>query len=83
MGYSTAQPSLFKRNQLEPIKDLKLLAKDYPEIAKNALTIMVNLSEDAEVLKSLTEDNEFLETMLKRVTVCQWLWCDTLIGTRG
>lgn len=29
VGYSLAQPGLFKRNQLEPIKDLKLLVKDY------------------------------------------------------
>lgn len=71
MGYSTAQPSLFKRNQLEPVKDLKLLIKDYPEIAKNALTILINISEDAEVLTSLADDGEFLETSLKRVTVCQ------------
>ena len=72
MGFSTAQPSLFKRNQLEPVKDLKLLVKDYPGIAKNALTILVNISEDAEVLKSLADDDAFLETLLKRVTVCQW-----------
>lgn len=72
VGYSTAQPSLFKRNQLEPVKDLKLLVKDYPEIAKNALTILVNISEDSEVLKSLADDADFLETLLKRVTVCQW-----------
>ena len=72
VGYSTAQPSLFKRNQLEPVKDLKLLVKDYEGIAKNALTILVNISEDAEVLKSLADDGDFLETLLKRVTVCQW-----------
>lgn len=54
------------------MKDLKLLVKDYEGIAKNALTMLVNLSEDAEVLKSLTEDEAFLEVLLKRVTVCQW-----------
>ena len=71
VGYSTAQPSLFKRNQLEPVRDLKLLIKDYTPIAKNALTILINISEDAEVLKSLAEDDAFLETLLRRVTVCQ------------
>ena len=71
VGYSSAQPNLFKRNQLEPIKDLKLLIKDYAPIAKNALMILVNISEDAEVLKNLADDNEFLESLLRRVTVCQ------------
>ncbi|KAK5697957.1 Protein hgh1 [Elasticomyces elasticus] len=68
VGYSTAQPSLFKRNQLEPVRDLKLLVKDYAPIAKNALTILVNLSEDEEVLKSLADDDAYLESLLKRVT---------------
>lgn len=71
MGYSTAQSSLFKRNQLEPVKDLKLLIRDYGPIAKNAITMLVNISEDAEVVKSLAEDDTFLESLLWRVTVCQ------------
>jgi hypothetical protein len=29
VGFSTAQPSLFKSGQLTPVKDLKLLVKDY------------------------------------------------------
>ncbi|KAF2165685.1 hypothetical protein M409DRAFT_67059 [Zasmidium cellare ATCC 36951] len=68
VGYSTAQPSLFKRNQLEPVKDLKLLIRDYGPIAKNAITMLVNISEDAEVVKSLAEDDTFLESLLRRVT---------------
>jgi len=47
---------------------LKLLVRDYPPIAKNALTILVNISEDAEVLKSLVDDDEFVESLLRRVT---------------
>jgi len=39
-------------------------------IAKNALTILINISGDAEVLKELAEDDGFLETILARVTVC-------------
>lgn len=70
VGYSTAQPTLFKRNQLEPVKDLKLLIKDYPPIARNALTILVNISEDVEVLESIVNDNASLESLLRRVTVC-------------
>lgn len=71
VGYSTAQPSLFKYNQFEPIKDLKLLIRDYPTIAKNALTILVNISDDAEVLEKLSTDDDFLKVMLRRVTVRQ------------
>ena len=71
MGYSTSQPSIFKRNGLEPVKDLKLLVKDYAPIAKDALTILINISEDTEVLSSLAGDVNFLETLLKRVTVCR------------
>lgn len=29
VGYSTSQPSLFKKDQLLPVRDLKLLARDY------------------------------------------------------
>lgn len=29
VGFSTTQPSLFKRQQLLPVRDLKLLARDY------------------------------------------------------
>lgn len=62
---------MFRRNQLEPVKDLKLLIKDYAPIAKNALTILVNISEDAEVQKAMLDDEGFLESLLRRVTVCQ------------
>ena len=69
MGYSTSQPSLFKRNQLEPITDLKLLIKDYAPIAKNALIILVNLTDDEEIVKKLIDDDPCLESILRRVTV--------------
>ncbi|USW54962.1 Putative protein HGH1, armadillo-like helical, protein Hgh1 [Septoria linicola] len=68
VGYSTSQPSLFKRNQLEPIKDLKLLIKDYTPIAKNALTILVNLTDDQEIVKTIIDDDVCLESILRRVT---------------
>ncbi|EMF11497.1 DUF383-domain-containing protein [Sphaerulina musiva SO2202] len=68
VGYSTSQPSLFKRNQLEPVTDLKLLIKDYAPIAKNALTILVNLTDDEEIVKKLIEDEACLESILRRVT---------------
>ena len=47
------------------------MVKDYAPIAKNALTILVNVSEDEEILKNLSEDDVFLESLLRRVTVCQ------------
>lgn len=69
VGFSTAQPSLFKRNTFEPINDLKLLIKDYEAIAKNALTMLINLTDDEEVIKQCIDDETFLENLLKRVTV--------------
>ena len=39
-------------------------------IAKNALTILINISNDSDVLGLLAEDDAFLETLLARVTVC-------------
>ncbi|KAL5401379.1 hypothetical protein PMIN06_008455 [Paraphaeosphaeria minitans] len=67
LGYSQADLPLFKRNQLEPVKDLKLLVKDYGPIAKNALTMLINISHDGEILKSLNDD-AFLEVLLSRIT---------------
>ena len=72
VGYSQAQLSVFKQNELEPVKDLKLLIKDYAPIAKNAYTILINISSDREVLKSLAQDDAFLEALLARITVCQF-----------
>ena len=69
VGFSTAQPSLFKRKTLEPIADLKLLIKDYAPIAKNALTMLINLTDDEEIIKTCVDDETFLENLLKRVTV--------------
>ncbi|KAJ4339140.1 Protein hgh1 [Ascochyta clinopodiicola] len=68
VGYSQADVPLFKRNQLEPVKDLKLLVKDYAPIAKDALTILINISADAEVLKDIAKDDAFLELLLSRIT---------------
>ncbi|KAB8228215.1 hypothetical protein BDV23DRAFT_161247 [Aspergillus alliaceus] len=68
VGFSTAQPNLFKRHQLLPVRDLKLLVRDYTPIAKNALTMLINLSADEEVLANLADDDTFLETLLTKVT---------------
>ncbi|KAL5120633.1 Protein hgh1 [Pleosporales sp. CAS-2024a] len=68
VGYSDSNLALFKRNQLEPVKYLKLLIKDYAPIAKNALTILINISSDDEVLNALAKDDALLETLLSRIT---------------
>jgi hypothetical protein len=72
VGYSQENIPLFKYNQLEPVKDLKLLIKDYAPIAKNAFTILINISSNAEILKVLAKDDAFLEALLSRITVCQF-----------
>ncbi|KUJ07414.1 DNA-binding protein-like protein HGH1 [Mollisia scopiformis] len=66
--YSLSQPTVFKTNQLLPIKDLKLLVRDYKQIARDAITILLNLSTDREVLNHLASDQEFMNTLLDRVT---------------
>ncbi|PWY96803.1 DUF383-domain-containing protein [Aspergillus sclerotioniger CBS 115572] len=68
VGFSVSQPELFKRHQLLPVRDLKLLVRDYTPIAKNAITILINLSADEEVLASLAEDDTFIETLLAQLT---------------
>jgi len=68
VGYSTAQPSLFKYNNLEPIKDLRLLVRGYTQIAHNAITMLINLSEDREILDILVSDKTFVEDVLLRLT---------------
>jgi hypothetical protein len=68
VGFSTAQPSLFKYNDMTPIKDMKLLIRDYPPIAKNVLTMLINLSGDDQILAYLATDDQFLEVLLSLLT---------------
>ena len=51
------------------MRDLKLLVRDYTPIAKNALTILINLSADQEVLAHLADDDAFLEVLLSKLVV--------------
>ncbi|RMZ90146.1 hypothetical protein DV736_g2614, partial [Chaetothyriales sp. CBS 134916] len=69
VGYSSSNAAIFKKHQLGPITDLKLLVRDYAPIAKNALTILINLSssQDEEVVKTLADDDAFLTTLLKKL----------------
>ncbi|KFY42823.1 hypothetical protein V495_04328 [Pseudogymnoascus sp. VKM F-4514 (FW-929)] len=66
--YSLSQPAIFKTNGLLPVKHLKLLVRDYPQIAKNALDILINLSDDHEILEDLAKDNTLLDSLLSRLT---------------
>ncbi|CAK7233598.1 Protein hgh1 [Sporothrix bragantina] len=66
--YSTSQPSIFKVNNLEPIHELKILVADHPKIAEHALTNLINLSGDADVLKDLATDEKFLELIFILLT---------------
>lgn len=44
-------------------------------IAENALTILINLSHDDEVLGNLAQDDVFLETLLKKISVRLSVYC--------
>ncbi|KAE8348589.1 hypothetical protein BDV28DRAFT_164264 [Aspergillus coremiiformis] len=68
VGFSSTHPNLFKHHQLLPVQDLKLLVRDYTPIAKNALTMLINLSADEEVLTNLADDDAFLETLITKLT---------------
>ena len=50
--------------------DFTLTFRLLQAITKNALTILINISSDTEVLKLLAEDDAFLESILLRITVC-------------
>lgn len=40
-------------------------------IAKNALIILINLSSDDEIIRSLAEDDTFLDSLLRKINVSQ------------
>ncbi|CAG8433605.1 1189_t:CDS:10 [Ambispora gerdemannii] len=69
LGY-TAKTSqyqyIFKLNNKQPIRDLKLLCMDNPLIAHDAFSALINLSEDTEICKEL-DDNKFLKYLNPKV----------------
>ncbi|OTA76146.1 hypothetical protein M434DRAFT_88162 [Hypoxylon sp. CO27-5] len=67
--YSTSQPSIFKADNLKPVKNLKLLVKDHPKIAEHVITILINLAADREILESLATDERFLDEILRQIIV--------------
>ncbi|TEA11481.1 Protein HGH1-like protein [Colletotrichum sidae] len=60
VGYSQAQPEIFKTEGLTPIKHLKFLVKDHPKIAEHVLTILVNLTAEKDVLEFVATDDKFI-----------------------
>ncbi|PCG94486.1 Armadillo-like helical [Penicillium occitanis (nom. inval.)] len=66
--FSSSQPTLFKRENLQPIKDLKVLVRDHPTIAKDALTMLINLSADGQILRFLADDDDFVELLIAKAT---------------
>lgn len=69
VGYSQGpQTAIFKANGLAAVKNLKVIVSDIPPRAKHALTILVNLSQDADVRTELLRDNTFLEVLLSKLT---------------
>ncbi|KAK4103636.1 DUF383-domain-containing protein [Parathielavia hyrcaniae] len=66
--YSTEQPSIFKTQELQPVKHLKFLIRDHPEIAEHAITILVNLTADRSILENVAADDRFLGFLLSNLT---------------
>ncbi|KAF9881838.1 DNA-binding protein hgh1 [Colletotrichum karsti] len=60
VGYSQAQPAIFKTESLTPVKHLKFLVKDHPKIAEHVLTILINLTAEKDVLENVATDDKFI-----------------------
>ncbi|KAK0636952.1 hypothetical protein B0T17DRAFT_587954 [Bombardia bombarda] len=68
VSYSTEQPAIFKTDELLPVKHLKFLVRDDPKIAEHALTILINLTADRDVLEAVATDDKFLGIIFEMVT---------------
>ncbi|KAF6820174.1 DNA-binding protein HGH1 [Colletotrichum sojae] len=64
VGYSQEQPSIFKTEDLTPVKHLKFLVKDHPKIAEHVLTILVNLTAEKDVLENVATDDKFIGVLV-------------------
>ncbi|KAI0396263.1 hypothetical protein F5Y17DRAFT_456203 [Xylariaceae sp. FL0594] len=67
--YSISQPSIFKADNLQPVRNLKLLIKDVPEIAEHIITILINLATDGEILENLATDQKFVDEVLRQIII--------------
>ncbi|KAJ6789399.1 hypothetical protein PWT90_00952 [Aphanocladium album] len=62
--YSLSDPSIFKVDDMRPIKNLKVLLNDHHKVAEHALTCLINLSGDPDVLELIASDEKFLDLVL-------------------
>ncbi|KAL5594717.1 hypothetical protein BROUX41_001632 [Berkeleyomyces rouxiae] len=69
--YSLSQPEIFKVNDCQPLKFLKILTRDKLEISEHAVTILVNLSGEEDVLKNLATDEAFVNSVLQRIVMVE------------
>ncbi|KAK9450288.1 uncharacterized protein V1518DRAFT_413464 [Limtongia smithiae] len=69
VGYSTGpQNTIFLRNNLQPIKDLKIITRDLqPNVQKAALTMLANMSTFVKIRALLAEDVTFLEFIVAQI----------------
>ncbi|KAM0275874.1 hypothetical protein ACHAQH_007304 [Verticillium albo-atrum] len=65
--YSTTHPAVFKTENLLPVKNLTLLTQDHPKIAEHAITILINLSGEHDVLELLAANDKFVDAVLARI----------------
>ncbi|KAL6809456.1 hypothetical protein GGI42DRAFT_240987 [Trichoderma sp. SZMC 28013] len=65
--FSESEPSIFKIEQLKPVKHLKFLVRDIAKIAEHALTILINLTGDQEILEFVATDEKFLEMVFSHI----------------
>ncbi|KAK4193688.1 protein HGH1 [Podospora australis] len=66
--FSSSQPSIFKTNDLLPVKHLKILIRDHPKVAEHALSCLINLTADREILENVSTDDKFLGILLGNLT---------------
>ncbi|AET40964.1 Hgh1p Ecym_7112 [Eremothecium cymbalariae DBVPG len=71
VGYSTgSNSSIFKHGDYRPVKDLMQLARENSRIiVQQSVTILANLSDDANIRKMILDDDSFL-------TFLAWKICD-------
>ncbi|SPQ23550.1 57269171-6d84-47f4-9d69-74fbb45a7711 [Thermothielavioides terrestris] len=62
--YSISQPSIFKADELLPVKHLKFLIRDHPAIAEHAMTMLINLTADSAILEYVAADDRFIGILL-------------------
>ncbi|KAI4865817.1 hypothetical protein F4820DRAFT_280722 [Hypoxylon rubiginosum] len=69
LPFSTSETAIFKVDDLKPVKNLKLLIKDHPDIAEHVISLLINLSADQVILESLATDEKFLNEVLRQIVI--------------